>query len=109
MNTTTLTPARLVLSPEVEAFAKERGLAPYLPALAETLQRVFAEARCLKAEIEEDPEIANLRHLLFSAEVPWPTYEQARLARNLWYQETADVCPAPLLCEFRLHIDRRPE
>ena len=52
---------KLVLSKEVKAFAKERGLTPYLPAILEVLQRVFADATKMSAEIHEDPEVENLR------------------------------------------------
>lgn len=99
---------KLVLSREVKAFAKERGLTPYLPAIVEVFHRVFKDATKMSVEVDYDPEIANLHHLLFYAVVRWPDSEQAHAARQAWYDGTAAVCPRPLLTDLRLSIDRGP-
>ncbi|GEM_PF-6246127 len=99
---------KLVLSREVMAFAKERGLTPYLPKLVDILHDLFADATRLSVEVHHDPEIANLSWLLFEVDVPWPTTEQAMQANTAWYRATEVVCPKPLLMEFVLLIRRRP-
>jgi hypothetical protein len=98
---------KLVLSREVKAFAKERGLEPYLPAILEILHRVFADAKKITAQIDDDPEEAGLRDILFEAVVPW-TKEQWRAGMKAWYRETAAACPAPLRHLFCLITYRRP-
>ena len=97
---------KLMLSREVKAFAKERGLTPYLSAIVEVFHRVFKDAK--KMSVEVDPEIANLHHLLFRAVVPWRTFEEAYAARIAWHRGTEAVCPKQLLTDLRLSIDRRP-
>ncbi|MCI0681253.1 MAG: hypothetical protein L0Y71_04045 [Gemmataceae bacterium] len=99
---------RLILSREVKAFAKERGLTPYLPKLVEVLHSICADATRMGAEVHHDPEIAGLSWLLFEVEVPWKTSAQAMQANKAWYRATAEACPKPLLMEFTLLIRRRP-
>ena len=99
---------KLVLTKEVKAFAKERGLTPYLPKIIDVLLALFAEATSLSVEVHHDPEIANLSWLLFEVDVPWKTSEEAMQAYKAWYRATDAVCPKPLLMEFSLLIRRRP-
>jgi hypothetical protein len=97
----------LTMPPEVQVFARKRGLEPYLPGIVEVFLRIFDEGRKRSVMVHHDPEVEGLSWLLFEVEVPWPTFEQARQADIEWYQETAALCPAPLLCEFSLIIRRR--
>lgn len=105
----TAPPIRLSLSAEVRDFALKFGLLPYLPALAEITEQVFAEARVLTAEVHDDPDVAGLRWVIFRAEVPWAEPDQVRSARDAWYARTAATCPPPVLAHVGLDIDRRPE
>jgi hypothetical protein len=106
MSTAVATPI-LTMPLEVQVFARERGLEPYLPGIVEVFLRIFAEARKRSVVVHHDPEVEGLRWILFEVEVPWATFEQARQADIEWYQETAALCPAPLLCDFSLIIRRR--
>lgn len=99
---------KLVLSREVKAFAQEHGLTPYLPAIVDVFLRIFKDAKKMSVEVDDDPEIAGLRHLLFAVQVPWRTFEHADAARTAWYRGTDAVCPKQLLTDLRLSIDRRP-
>jgi hypothetical protein len=99
---------KLVLSREVKAFAKERGLTPYLPKIMDVLRELFADARCWKVKVHIDPEIADLRWLLLEVEVPWKTGEQAMQAYRAWNRATEAVCPKPLMMEVTLLIRRVP-
>lgn len=99
---------KLVLSREVKAFAKERGLTPYLPDIVEVFQRIFKDATKVSVEVDYDLEVANLRHLLFRAVVAWHESMPAHAARQAWYDGTAAVCPQRLLTDLRLAIDQRP-
>jgi len=92
---------KLVLSREVKAFAKERGLEPYLPAILDVLQQVFADATKMSAEIHEDSEVENLRWIVFDVEVPC-TLQRLNELTDAWYRESAAVCPPTLFGEFGL-------
>ncbi len=99
---------KVTLSREVKAFARERGLMPHLPAILDVLCRVFSDANRIVAEVHEDPEIADLRWLLFEVEVPWKNSKRALQAREEWHDALAALCPAPLLNEMILLVRRRP-
>jgi len=75
--------------------------------MVEVFLRIFGEARKRSVVVHLDPEVEGLSWILFEVEVPWTTFEQARQADLEWYQETAALCPAPLLCNFSLIIRRR--
>jgi hypothetical protein len=107
MPTAATKPARLTIPTEVRAFAEKRGLVPYLPGIVEVLHRTFADAMRMTVDVQEDPEEAGLRTLIFEVEVPW-SQEQWRTGMKAWRRETAAVCPASLLTEFSLITYRRP-
>jgi hypothetical protein len=58
-----------VVPPEVAAFAGEQGVLSYLPAVMEMTQRIFPNS-ALKVQVEDDPEIANDRHLIIEVKAP---------------------------------------
>ena len=99
---------KLVLSREVKAFAKERGLTPYLPRIVDVLQDIFADAAGTRVEVHQDPEVAELRWLLFGVEVPWETSNQALHAKHQWYDSLHEFCPASVREEVILMVRRRP-
>lgn len=107
MSSTSKTASRLIIPPEVTADAERRGLGPYLPALVETLERIFADASKMEAEVHEDSEIADLSWILFRVEGPWATFEDENILRNQWLEETAAICPGPMLTEFSLQLNAR--
>ena len=100
-------PKRLVLPPDVQAFAQERGLTPYLAGILDVLHHVLADATTVTVELNDDPEDPGLRCILFEAEVPW-SKEQRRIAVKEWHRATAAICPAPLHPTFCLITYRRP-
>jgi hypothetical protein len=107
MSSTSKTAGRLSIPPEVQADVARRGLGPYLPALGEILQRIFADASKMGVEVHEDPEIADLSWIVFTVEGPWKSFEEENALRKQWYHETAVVCPKHLLCDFALHLNAR--
>jgi hypothetical protein len=92
---------------EVIAFAAEQGISSVLPAVLEMTQRVFPGTP-LRVAIEEDPEIANDRHLVVQVKVPHLEVVQALEARYQWHRELFACCPAPLVCTFRLGLELNP-
>ena len=57
------------LSPEVLAFAAEKGVSDYLPAVAEMVRRILPQAP-LSVQVEEDPELSYNTQIVFEAVVP---------------------------------------
>src|SRR5260370_9410403 len=92
---------------EVLAFAAEQGVAAYLPTMLATTERLFPNARQLAVRLDEDPEIANDRHIVFAVAAPLNVSE-ARAAQRRWNDALFTYCPAPLVCVFRLSMDLIP-
>jgi hypothetical protein len=97
--------ASLVALPsEVSAFAEEQGVGAYLPGVLELTRRVFPGARRFAVLVEDDPEIAGDRHIVFEVDVPL-SIPQALAAERRWSEGLFQLCPAPLVCVFRLSTD----
>lgn len=95
-------------SQEVMAFAIASRVADYLNPLWRAIHRIFPTARWVRVLIDDDPEIRDDRHILFEVKVPDVGLEGARRGRNAWIEELFRVCPAPLVCVFRLDLDLGP-
>lgn len=95
-----------VIPPEVVAFAREQGVEKYLPKLIEWARQVYPSANRFDVFTEDDPEIINDRHIVFELDVPL-TVEQALEADDHWHEGVFRICPAPLVCIFRLSADLR--
>jgi hypothetical protein len=90
-----------VIPPEVVTFAREQGVEKYLPELVVLARQVYASATRFEVFTEDDPEIANDRHIVFELDVPFDV-EQAMAADRLWHRGVFKIVPAPLVCVFRL-------
>ncbi|MGH7171730.1 MAG: hypothetical protein ACRELG_15750 [Gemmataceae bacterium] len=107
MNTQTASAApHPVIPPEVVAFAREEGVEKYLPELIEWARQVYPSATRFDVFTEDDPEIANDRHIVFELDVPL-TVEQALAADRQWHRGVFRIVPAPRVCVFRLSADLR--
>jgi hypothetical protein len=104
MNRTTQT-LSIPVPREVQAFAAEAGVAPYLPSVLAMTRRRFPDALRLTVLVEEDPEIANDRHIVIEVDVQGITAEQYVEADWQWGHELFQLCPAPLICVFRLSLN----
>ncbi len=108
MSTQTISSApQPTVSPEVMAFAREQGVEQYLPKLIELTRQVYPGATRFDVFTEDDPEIANDRHIVLSLVAPLDL-GQAREADYRWHRGGFAIVPAPLVCVFRLRIDLRP-
>jgi hypothetical protein len=107
----TMTPATETtvptIPPEVHAFAAEQGVSAALPAVLELTQRLFPKAT-LRVQVEDDPEIANDRHLVIVVKAPYLSVAEALDARWEWHRGVFACCPAPLVCVFRLGLELSP-
>ncbi len=92
---------------EVWAFAWEQGVEQYLPALIELARQTYPGATRFDIFTEDDPEIANDRHIVFELDVPL-SVEQALEADQRWHDGVFGIVPAPLVCVFRKSADLRP-
>ena len=95
-----------IVPTEVVTFAREQGVEKYLPQLVELARQVYPSATRFEVFTEEDPEIANDRHIVFEMDAPL-TVEQALEADRQWHHEVFRIVPAPLVCVFRLSADLR--
>jgi hypothetical protein len=95
------------ISPEVLAFARQQGVEQYLTALIELARQVYPSATRFEVFTEDDPEIANDRHIVFLLDVPF-TLDQALEADRRWGEGLFHIVPAPLVCVFRKSAYPRP-
>jgi hypothetical protein len=93
---------------DVVAFAVANQVQHCLQPLLEAIHRIFPAARWVKVLIDDDPEIRDDRHILFEVKAPDLSLEEARNGRQAWIGELLRVCPAPLVCIFRLSLDLGP-
>jgi hypothetical protein len=100
MNQTLNRPGLPPVPPEVWTFAAEQGASDYVYPLIELMQRLFP-GRTLTVLLEEDPEIANDRHIVIEADVTGMTSEQIFEAQTGWGREIFRHCPATRVSIFR--------
>ncbi len=58
--------------------------------------------------VDEDPEIANDRHIILNVDVTGLDAEQMFACQQRWLRELFDHCPATHVCVFRLAMIDRP-
>jgi hypothetical protein len=98
----------LVTPSDVVEFAAEHQLADLLDPLCQTLDRLFPTAQSVCVRIEEDPEMRDDRHILFEVRVSRADVSDFGAAKRRWHDELFCICPAPLVCCFRLTLVRLP-
>src|SRR6266542_735760 len=95
-------------SADVLAFAAEQKVAAYLDPLLEVTRQLFPTALSLKVYVADDPEIRDDRHIVFEPHVPEKDLPSFVDAIHRWNDESGRVCPAPLVCVFRLFLNVVP-
>ena len=94
---------RATIGDDVRAFARERGVEPYLEPLLEALLRHFPDTSP-RLLLEEDPEVEGQRHLtvIFRPDTTDPVaYLEAK---DAYTREKFEILPAALRCLVRLGI-----
>jgi hypothetical protein len=100
MSTPTVSSApQPTVPPEVVTFAREQGVEQYLAPLIELTRQVYPTATRFEVFAEDDPEIANDRHIVFELDVELDV-EQALEADQHWRDGLFRIVPAPLVCVF---------
>jgi hypothetical protein len=76
----------------------------YLPAVVEAGLRHFPGAT-VRLEVEEDPEIEELRHIVVFVSGFQRGVQEFLVAKAAYHRELFAVVPAPLVCTFRLGLE----
>lgn len=90
---------------DVLAYAAEHQLEPYLEPLLEVIRQIFPDPHRLSVYVDQDPELRDVRTILFDVQVMDWDLPQIRAARTRWTQGIFRVCPAPVVCHFGLLLD----
>ena len=92
--------------PEVEAFAKQKGVQEYLLPILEMTKRVIPSIRSLELFLEVDPEIPNEHTIAYRVEVAGLSLEQAVESRWEWCAQLPNCYPQPWrVCPFVLDME----
>jgi hypothetical protein len=94
-----------VVSPDVWALAEEKGVKQYLPAVLDLLPRLFPNASRFAVSVDEDPEIASERNIIFDVDLPDMETSAFRAAYREWHDGTSAIVPGPETCTFRLSLN----
>jgi hypothetical protein len=92
-------------SPEVAAYAAEQGVEDCLLPHWEMTRRLFPNARRIEVFLEDDPEIANLRFIVFQVAVAGLDVSQAVELQHRWCDESLQCCPPPRNSPFVLGLE----
>src|SRR5438552_5512520 len=101
MATVAPTAATWTWPPEVLAYAEEQGVSTYLDPLLDATRRAFPQAP-LQVYVEEDPEIAGERHIVFLVDVTGRLADELFGAENRWTEDLFACCPSTHVCVFRI-------
>lgn len=96
--------ASIPISTEVAEFAAEQGVTDILPAVIEMTQRLYPGAP-LAVVVEDDPEIADDRHIVLIVRLVVESVEEGLKRRRSWHRDIFTCCPAPLVCVFRIGVE----
>ena len=92
-------------SAEVEAYAASQQVEGCLLPLWEATQRIFPAAK-ITLHVESDPEIRDLRWIIYEVVTPPFGKEESRAVWHGWLDELNKVCPAEKSCTFSLRLRR---
>jgi len=87
---------------DVLAFAAEQGVNSYLEPLGEALRRLFPMALSRSVSLTLDPEIRDLRTIVFEVRARDADIPDYVAAKRAWHDEVFRICPAPLVNHFCL-------
>ena len=92
MTPTAVLPAP-ALSPEVLAFAAEKGVAAYLPAVADMVRRIFPYQR-IDVLVKDDPELSYNTQIHFEVDCDGMSAEEMFNGYRQWSGELGRFCPS---------------
>ena len=88
-------------------YATQKGVVGYLEPLRAMTQRLFPTATQLKIYKEDDPELRDLKFVVFELHVPAGDVPDYLAARHRWDDELCQIYPYPRVFPFvfSLHTD----
>jgi hypothetical protein len=92
------------IPPEVQAFAREQQVEAYLPTLLELVQHHFP-CPDLRVELDVDPEVEDLRRIVFSTGPVEMSVDEALEAKDCYHRAVFAQIPAPFTCHFCLGLE----
>ena len=104
MATSSTTTTTWQWSPDVLEFAARSHVEAYLDPLLEATRGLFPTAREIRVFLESDPEIRDDWHIAFDVYAPRADVPHFVKAQHFWIDELYRICPAPLVCTFRLGL-----
>jgi hypothetical protein len=100
MTSTTALPLPTI-SPQVRAFAVEKGVEPFLPALVAAARRIFPEAH-IQVLVQDDPELSDNRQIAFEVDDNGRSPAEQVAGHHQWAEELLRRCPATHVHAFCL-------
>jgi hypothetical protein len=94
-------------SPDVDAYAASQQVDQYLMPLWEATRRIFPTANWVKVHVDKDPEIRDLRWIVFDVQVKGLSRTEAVAVNRQWIQELLRCCPTTKAHHFTLLLDQQ--
>lgn len=81
------------ISPEVRAFAIDRGVEAYLANLVAAVRRIFPASR-IDVVVQDDPELSNNRQIVFEVDDHGRSVDEIMATKYQWFDELIRCCPS---------------
>jgi hypothetical protein len=91
----------ITVPPEVRLFAAEMKVEAYLPAVVDLARHHFPGGGPI-VELEEDPEVDGLKHVLVTVPAVKLTVVELLTAKDEYHRGLYRLMPAPLVCTLRV-------
>ena len=104
MSILTSTPTAWQWPPDVLEFAARNKVDGYLEPLRDALRDLFPKARTFTVYLDDDPEIRDDWHITFEVNIATAEVPDFVAAKRRWHEALFRICPAPLVCIFRLFL-----
>jgi hypothetical protein len=90
--------------PEVIEFAAQYQVDSCLDPLLAAIREVFPTATSVRVFLEDDPELRDVKYLVFEVCVPADDVADYVAAKRLWQRELSRICPQPMTCPIVLTL-----
>ena len=90
---------------DVLAFAIANEVQHCLQPLLEATHAIFPTTRFVKVQMDEDPELRDVRHILYHVQVAGLSPDQSRAAARQWNEATFRICTPPKAVLFTLRME----
>ena len=91
--------------PNVVEFASEQKVSPSLDPLLMATYRLFPTALAVNVYLETDPEIADLKRIVFEVRISHQDVADFAGAQRGWIEAMYEICPEPITCTFVLFLN----